>query len=162
MNEQDTIRIQAQLDSIRADLFSLKTEKELESYVVGRGADDFFGTANSVLPSSGSSRVITWGCTNVGLVITIKVGKVYFKGVSKSVGSTPDGWPNVTISSTTYGYLSMSLTDGTTTWGTSATDPGDGDDDTEIFRIFAATVADGKITELLECQHGDIRSMGNA
>ena len=112
--------------------------------------------------SSGGSRVIAWGCTNVGLVITVKVGKVYFKGVAKTVGSTPGGWPNVTITATTFGYLSMSLTDGAVAWGTSATDPGDGDDDTEIFRIFAATVSSGVITELLECQHGDIRSMGNA
>lgn len=118
---------------------------------------------NHFIPeASAENRVIAFGCTSVGLVITIKVGKVYFKGVSKSIGSTPAGWPNVTITATTYGYLSMSLTDGVVTWGTSASDPGDGDDDTEIFRIFVATVADGKITELLECQHGDIRSMGNA
>ena len=110
----------------------------------------------------GVDRVIAFGCTNVGLVITVKVGKVYFKGVSTSIGSTPAGWPNVTITATTYGYLSMSLVDGATTWGTSASDPGGGGCDTEIFRIFVATVADGKITELLECQHGDIRSMGNA
>ena len=118
---------------------------------------------NHFIPEVGGvDRVIAFGCTNVGLVITVKVGKVYFKGVSKSIGSTPGGWPNVTITETTYGYLSMSLTDGAVTWGTSASDPGDGDDDTEIFRIFVATVASEKITELLECQHGDIHCMGNA
>jgi hypothetical protein len=106
-------------------------------------------------------RIVSFGCTNAGLVITMKLGRAYFKGVPKTIVS----WPTngiVTISATTYGYVSWDLSNGTPTFNTAATDPGAGDDDTEIWLIFIATVAGGKITELEECQHGDMRSMGNA
>ena len=109
--------------------------------------------------------VIAFGCSNAGMVVTVKLGKVYFKGVSKTVGSWPtDG--KSTLTATSYGYISIDLAAATATWHLDTSDPGDGDDDTEIWRIFVATVtgtgATAKITELLECQHGDIHSMGNA
>jgi hypothetical protein len=106
-----------------------------------------------------SNRVISFGCTKSGMAITIKPGRCYFKGVRKScsIATNP-----VTIAATSYGYYSINLTSGTFTWSVSTSDPGDGDDDTEIWLVFIATVVDGKITELEECQHGDIRSMGNA
>jgi hypothetical protein len=144
-------------------LYDFVRKERLMSVVGGRLSQGEGGKTLSINQGAGSARkVVAWGCDHAALVITVKVGNIYFKGVRKTAASTPVGWPDVTITDTTYGYLSMSLTDGTTTWGVSATDPGDGDDDTEIFRIFVATVADSKITELVECQQGDIRSMGNA
>lgn len=119
-------------------------------------------TGGDDIPASESKpRVIAFGCTSSGLVITIKRGRVYFKGVLKSVAS----WPSlnkVTITATRYGYISIDLTNGNPTWHDSATDPGSGTDTTEIWMIFVASVTDGKITELLECQHGDIHVMANA
>ena len=111
--------------------------------------------------SAASIRVIAFGCSSAGLVVTVKQGKVYFKGVSKTITDWPtDG--EVTLTDTTYGYIEIDLANATATWKTAASDPGDGDDDTEIWRIFVATVSSGAITELLECQHGDIHCMGNA
>jgi hypothetical protein len=119
------------------------------------------GVTLSINRSPYLAPTIAFGCTSVGLVVTVTPGKVYFKGVSKTITDWPtDG--EVTLTETTYAWIGMSLTNGTATWHAGATDPGDGDDDTEIFRIFVATVADGNITELLECQHGDIHCLGNA
>lgn len=118
---------------------------------------------NDVLSSDEpvTRKVISFSCSNVGLVITIKLGNYYFKGVPKTIGSWP-AQSAVTIAATTYGYVSISLIDGAATWMTAASDPGSGDDDTEIWPIFVATVSGGKITELHECLHSDIHCMGNA
>lgn len=111
-----------------------------------------------VVPNTQRFRTIAFGCYNEGLDITVKPGKVYFKGVVKTYTLTNP----ITIAATSYGYFSIDLTNGTPTWTVSTSDPGNGDDDTEIWRVFVATVTSGKITELLECQHGDIHCMGNA
>lgn len=108
-----------------------------------------------------SNRIVSFGSTSSGLVVTMRLGRYYFKGVLKTIGSWPSGG-NVTISATTYGYISIDLTNGNAAFATANTSPGSGDDDTEIWLIFIATVADGKITELEECQNADIRCMGNA
>jgi hypothetical protein len=115
--------------------------------------------------SSGwSAPSIVFGTThNGGLEVAVQQGKVYFKGVSITISSWPiDGEVTVTNDSTLYGYIEISLSSATATWKTSTSDPGDGDDDTEIWRIFKATAAGGKLTEIIECQHGDIHVPGNA
>jgi hypothetical protein len=124
------IETSSALSALRTEIALLRAEKDTDRpFPIWHNQR----VSHFVPEAGGDARVVAFGCTNVGLVITVKVGKVYFKGVAQSIGSTPVGWPNVTITATTYGYLSMSLTDGAVTWGTSASDPGDGDDDTEIF-----------------------------
>lgn len=115
-------------------------------------------TLTIIQPKIPPARTVAFGCTNDGLDITVKAGKVYFKGVSKSFTLTNP----ITVAATSYGYFSIDLTTGAPTWTVSTSDPGNGDDDTEIWMVFVATVTSGKITELLECQHGDIHCMGNA
>jgi len=132
---------------------------EMQNGVVDRYPDrmklTLFGITGG---GGGESRVISFGCTYSGLDITVKLGKVYFKGVIQSYTLTNP----ITIAATSYGYFSINLTNGVPTWTVSTSDPGNGDDDTEIWMVFVATVAGGIITELLECQHGDIHCMGNA
>jgi hypothetical protein len=112
----------------------------------------------------GFLRTVAFGTTRGGgLGVVVQQGKVYFKGVSITISSWPtDGEVTVTDDSTLYGYVEVSLSSATATWGASASDPGDGDDDTEIWRIFKAVAEDGAITEIIECQHGDIHIPGNA
>jgi hypothetical protein len=108
-----------------------------------------------------TTRIISFGCTASGTTVTVKQGKVYFKGVSQTIASWPSNG-EVSCSATTHAYIEIDLANATATWKTAASDPGNGDDDTEIWRIFVATVSSGAITELLECQHGDIHIPGNA
>jgi hypothetical protein len=137
-------------------------KERLLSVVGGQLKSTDAGKTLSIPRSSNINRVIAFGCSAAGLDITVKAGLVLFKGVSKSYTITNP----ITIAATSYGYFSIDLTNGTPTWTVSTSDPGNGDDDTEIWRVFVATVtgtgATAKITELLECQHGDIHCMGNA
>jgi hypothetical protein len=161
--ENEVIFMRSQIEYLQSVLLSMQNESAIAPYTVGHGADDLYGVDYTMIRGIGkiATNIIAFGCTNSGLVVTVKLGKVYFKGVSKTITDWPtDG--EVTLTDTTFGYIEISLSAGTATWKTSATDPGDGDDDTEIWRIFGATVASGAITELLECQHGDIHCLGNA
>lgn len=106
------------------------------------------------------------------LKVTVRVGKVYLKGVSltitasagaghsisgtgdwvvtlDSVGGTKWCWIETNFD-TTYCYLK-----------TGAADPGNGTDTKENIRLFSATVVSSAITEVYECQHGDIHLAGN-
>lgn len=153
--------LESAVSALRAEINLLRLE-----VAEGKDVTTHPNTASEWYPSQfastfGIPRTIAFGSTFDALVVTVTAGNVYFKGVSKAIGSWPAGGA-VTISATTHAWLDISLTDGTVTWNTGASDPGDGDYDTEIWRIFVATVAGGVITELLECQHGDIHCMGNA
>lgn len=155
------LELQSEITKLRAEFKTLLDSATMDIPFHG---DDMAGLRSpDILPSnySSPSRVIAFGCTNTGLVINIKPGKLYFKGVSLTISNWPNG-NNVTITDTTFGYISIDLANATATWATAGSDPGNGNDDTEIWRIFAATVTDGVITELLECQHGDIHTLGNA
>jgi hypothetical protein len=158
MNDNDKInRLEVFLRTLQAEVQAVSSRLEdLKNQNAKTGESPF--SPPQYFPSSSVKPVIAFGCSYSGLNITVKQGKCYFKGVSKSCAITNP----ITIAATSYGYYSLALDTGEFTWTVSTTDPGDGDDDTEIWRVFVATVAGGKITELLECQHGDIRSMGNA
>jgi hypothetical protein len=151
--------LQQELSKLRAEFESRLSDVQMgmpffpNDMMEGRSGAD-------VLPSNfTNNRVISFGCTNSGLVVTVTPGKLYFKGVSKTITNLP---ATVTLTATRFGYISINLSAATAEWLEATADPGDGDDDTEIWRIFKATVTGTTITELIECQHGDIHSMGNA
>ncbi len=158
MNDNEKIdRLEILLRNLQAEIQSISSRlDDLKNQDAKTGESQF--SAPQYFPSTSKNRVIAFGCSNAGLAITVKQGKCYFKGVSKSCTITNP----ITIAATSYGYYSIALDTGVFTWTVSTSDPGDGDDDTEIWPVFEATVAGGKITELLECQHGHIHCMGNA
>jgi len=115
------------------------------------------------LPAANAdSRTRTWEAAISGaLQVTVTAGKLYFKSVSQTITDWPtSGVIDLSDNATTWAWLLINLVTPSVTWTTGSSDPGDGDEDEEIIRVFKAVTAGGRITELLICQ--DFRLPGNA
>jgi hypothetical protein len=99
-----------------------------------------------------------WRCVETGgLGIEITKGVLTLAGIGKAIGSWPtDHAFNATDDATTYCYLETDLSASTCTWKTATTDPGNGDDDTEITVLVEITAADGEVTGIYHRQWSDI------
>jgi hypothetical protein len=153
--------IRDELSALRASLEAKISDERLAHRFGQDGMAPGTVTPGYMAATSQATRA-TWDARRTGaLQITITLGKLMFKGVSKTITDWPaDGVVDLTDNATTWGWIETSLVDGACTWETGAADPGDGDDDTEPIRIFKAVAASGRITELLICR--DIRLPGNA
>ena len=156
-------QLRSDLAQVRAELDALRGERgpgmPFEFRADADGGARFQGEQrSSVLDTVKSSFGIRKTDT---LEITMTQGAVYFKGVEKIIAD----WPTngvVDVTTNRFGWLTIDLTDGSVAYVAGEDAPGDGDDDEEIVPIWEVTVADGSITEIVQCHPSDIHVYGNA
>jgi len=157
-------QLEAQVSLLRSDLRDITNESTRDSYVIGRGMDDFFGSSNSILPSAGGGATdFVWNVTGVGLDITVTPGDIELgpdtviawgsiTGSSTTVSATTGDntlwiWVNVDISAETAEMLS----------GTSITAlTSDEKKYTYQKRIAKITFVDDTVTSIARYQCGNI------
>jgi len=148
------IELESRLDSLEGRVSGFSGSSPAEMYQWFERGVQYTGESDSLLAAS----FICKGTD--ALKFSIATGKVYIAGVSKSITDFPNS--DVTVSSPSshkwHGYIEVDLTGGTASWKTGGADPGDGDDDTEIWPIVEITLNDGDtaISEIKQRWLGDI------
>lgn len=153
---QELRQLQVEVSQLYGMLESIKQQEQ-------RGMSGWKPPASETLMSVDPRNVKTaFGIEKTGtLEITMTQGAVYFKGVEKIIAD----WPTngvVDVTTNRFGWLTIDLTDGSVAYVAGTTDPGNGDGDEEIVPIWKVTVADGSITEIVQCHPSDIHVYGNA
>jgi hypothetical protein len=154
--KQELRQLQVEVSQLYGMLESIKQQEQ-------RGMSGWKPPASETLMSVEPRSVETaFGVQKTGaLEITVTQGKVYFKGVGKVIAD----WPAlgvVDVTTNRFGWIAINLLDGSAAYAAGTTDPGDGDGDEEIVPIWKVTVADGIITEIVQCHPCDIHVYGNA
>jgi len=158
MSEVDSLRLanlEAQLSLLRSDVRNMQNETALDPYMIGRGMDDFFGTSNSVLPSTAGRWKQMFDIQISGAELAVQANKadvvgVSFRGAQKSPSAgTGFTWSSgewtATLSGSKYVFLKFSRETSTVSLEMADSPTFSTPDDYEYHYLWYIDFADGAI-----------------